>query len=76
MKTIAARVSGVHDHSGFCAKQYSYFRVGNSSDVTTATTTGTVLMGGGTDVDAAFQWMCQRSGRRLSRDSGDGDGCL
>ena len=23
---------------------------------------GTVLMGGGTDVDAAFQWMCQRSG--------------
>jgi cyanophycinase len=46
----------------FCAKQYSYFRVGNSGDVTTATTPGTVLMGGGTDVDAAFQWMCQRSG--------------
>src|SRR5438477_9198745 len=46
----------------FCAKQYSYFRVGNASDVTTATTPGTVLMGGGTDVDAAFQWMCQRSG--------------
>jgi cyanophycinase len=46
----------------FSAKQYSYFRVGNTSDVTTATTSGTVLMGGGTDVDAAFQWMCQRSG--------------
>ena len=46
----------------FSAKQYSYFRVGNSSDVTTPTTPGTVLMGGGTDVDAAFQWMCQRSG--------------
>src|SRR5437763_6642876 len=44
------------------AKQYSYFRVGNDNDVTTATTPGTVLMGGGTDVDAAFQWMCQRSG--------------
>ena len=44
------------------AKQYSYFRVGNNNDVTTATTPGTVLMGGGTDVDAAFQWMCQRSG--------------
>ena len=43
-------------------KKYSYFRVGNASDVTTATTPGTVLMGGGTDVDAAFQWMCQRSG--------------
>jgi cyanophycinase-like exopeptidase len=46
----------------YAAKKYSYFRVGNSNDVTTATTAGTVLMGGGTDVDAAFQWMCQRSG--------------
>src|SRR5262244_3614395 len=45
----------------FAAKSYSYFRVGNASDVSTATTAGTVLMGGGTDVDAAFQWMCQRS---------------
>src|SRR5215472_12006231 len=44
------------------AKKYSYFRVGNPHDVTTATTPGTVLMGGGTDVDAVFQWMCQRSG--------------
>src|SRR5882757_914034 len=44
------------------AKQYSYFRVGNPNDVTTSTTPGTVLMGGGTDVDAAFQWMCQKSG--------------
>jgi cyanophycinase len=46
----------------FAAKQYSYFRVGNAADVTTSTTPGTVLMGGGTDVDAAFQWMCGRSG--------------
>jgi cyanophycinase len=46
----------------FGAKQYSYFRVGNQNDVTTSTTPGTVLMGGGTDVDAAFQWVCQRSG--------------
>src|SRR5437762_14274453 len=49
-------------HLAFGAKQYSYFRVGNSNDVTTATTPGIVLMGGSTDVDAAFQWMCQRSG--------------
>ena len=48
--------------SAHAAKQYSYFRVGNPSDVTGSTTAGTVLMGGGTDVDAAFQWMCQRSG--------------
>jgi cyanophycinase len=51
--------------SGFpvsAAKKYSYFRVGNANNVDTSTTPGTVLMGGGTDVDAAFQWMCQRSG--------------
>src|SRR6478736_2373553 len=48
--------------NSFAAKSYSYFRVGSASDVATATTAGTVLMGGGTDVDAAFQWMCQRSG--------------
>jgi cyanophycinase len=46
----------------FAAKSYSYFRVGNATDISAATTAGTVLMGGGTDVDAAFQWMCQRSG--------------
>lgn len=49
-------------YPAFSAKQYSYFRVGNANDITTSTTPGTVLMGGGTDVDAAFQWMCQRSG--------------
>ncbi len=48
--------------SAQAGKQYSYFRVGNTSDVTGSSTAGTVLMGGGTDVDAAFQWMCQRSG--------------
>src|SRR5882724_12949107 len=46
----------------FAAKQYSYFRVGNPTDISASTSPGTVLMGGGTDVDAAFQWMCQRSG--------------
>jgi cyanophycinase len=46
----------------YAAKKYTYFRVGNQNDVITTATAGTVLMGGGTDVDAAFQWMCQRSG--------------
>lgn len=47
----------------FAAKKpYTYYRVGNPSDITASTTAGTVLMGGGTDVDAAFQWMCGRSG--------------
>src|ERR1700756_4194588 len=63
MRSIAAVLFALCIASpAFSAKQYSYFRVGSSNDVTTATTAGTVLMGGGTDVDAAFQWMCQRSG--------------
>ena len=48
--------------SASAAKRYSYFRVGRGVDVRPATTAGTVLMGGGNDVDAAFEWMCQRSG--------------
>lgn len=46
----------------FAAKQYSYYRVGNPNDVSPATTAGTMLEGGGTDVDAAYQWMCNLSG--------------
>src|SRR5215210_3287813 len=36
----------------------TYFRLGQLTDATAATTPGTVLMGGSTDVDAAFQWLC------------------
>lgn len=47
----------------FAAKSnYEYYCVGSQNDVTTTTTAGTVLMGGGTDVDAAFQWMIGKSG--------------
>jgi hypothetical protein len=62
MKKTVALLALFCASNTFAAKSYSYFRVGNQSDVATATTAGTVLMGGGTDVDAAFQWMCQRSG--------------
>lgn len=44
------------------APPYTYVRVGSASDVSPTTTAGTVLMGGGTDVDAAFQWLCNRGG--------------
>jgi cyanophycinase len=37
-------------------------RVGAISDTTTTSTAGTVLMGGGSDVDAAFTWMINKSG--------------
>lgn len=36
--------------------------VGDSTDVIKTVAGGTVLMGGGTDVDAAFKWMIDRSG--------------
>ena len=62
MKKLIFLVLLVSSINSLAAKQYSYFRLGNANDVTTSTTPGTVLMGGGTDVDAAFQWMCQRSG--------------
>jgi cyanophycinase len=47
----------------FAAKKpYDYYVVGNSADVVTSTTAGTVLAGGGSDVAAAFQWMITKSG--------------
>jgi cyanophycinase len=42
--------------------KYRYFRVGNPADITTKTQPGFALIGGGKDLDAAFLWMCQRSG--------------
>jgi cyanophycinase-like exopeptidase len=43
---------------------FQAFIAGNPGDAQPAPTLspGLVLMGGGTDVDAAFQWMCQRAG--------------
>ena len=43
---------------------YQSFIVGNPADAQQSPnlSPGLVLMGGGTDVDAAFQWMCQRAG--------------
>ncbi|MEN3326469.1 MAG: hypothetical protein V7638_1276 [Acidobacteriota bacterium] len=43
---------------------FTSFVVGNPGDAQPSPTMspGLVLMGGGTDVDAAFQWMCQRAG--------------
>jgi len=43
---------------------FTSFIVGNPGDAQASPnlSPGLVLMGGGTDVDAAFQWMCQRAG--------------
>lgn len=41
---------------------YKYFRVGNAADVAGHPRAGYALMGGGTDLDEAFRWMCERAG--------------
>lgn len=44
------------------ALAYRYFRIGNPHNVQVSAQPGYALMGGGTDLDAAFVWLCQRSG--------------
>jgi cyanophycinase len=41
---------------------YKYFRSGNPKDVQTTTVPGIAMMGGGTDLDEAFRWLCNRGG--------------
>lgn len=43
------------------AAKKTYFRVGNAADAAAVTTAATVLMGGSTDVDEAFKWLCARA---------------
>ncbi len=43
-------------------EHYTYFQRGNTSDATPKTEGGFVLMGGGGDVDEAFQWMDTKGG--------------
>ena len=46
---------------GACAaSDYKYFRSGNASDVETKATFGIAMMGGGSDLDDAFRWLCGR----------------
>lgn len=40
---------------------YQYFRVGNEEDVQTQATAGIAMMGGGTDLDEAFRWLCSKA---------------
>ncbi len=40
---------------------YSLGRIGSGTDAEVETRSGLVIMGGGTDVDAAFKWMIDRS---------------
>ena len=44
------------------APAYRYFRVGNAGNVAATPRAGYALMGGGTDLDEAFRWLCERAG--------------
>src|SRR5580698_901266 len=42
------------------SKSFQYFRLGNKEDAQTRPSGGTAMMGGGTDLDEAFRWLCQK----------------
>jgi cyanophycinase len=39
---------------------YKYFRLGNKEDVQTKPMAGIAMMGGGSDLDEAFRWLCRK----------------
>jgi len=40
---------------------WQYFRLGNKVDAQSHPAAGTALMGGGTDLDEAFRWLCKKA---------------
>jgi cyanophycinase len=52
--------AGVSPANGELA--YRYSRLGNASDAAGTPRAGYALMGGGTDLDEAFKWLCERAG--------------
>jgi cyanophycinase len=40
---------------------YQYFRIGQATDISTHPSPGIALMGGGTDIDDAFRWLCEKA---------------
>jgi cyanophycinase len=42
------------------ADSYKYFRLGNPKDVPTRPVAGIAMMGGGSDLNEAFAWLCNR----------------
>ena len=44
------------------AASFQYMRIGSQTDVTTKTSFGIAMMGGGSDLDEAFGWLCNKGG--------------
>ena len=58
------------------AESYKYFRLGNKDDIQTKPVFGIAMMGGGTDLDEAFRWLCNKGNGGdflILRASGDDD---
>ena len=45
------------------AASYKYFRIGSKQDAVTSPTSGIAMMGGGSDLDEAFSWLCNKGNR-------------
>lgn len=43
------------------APSYTYIRIGQKIDSTTTPSFGIAMMGGGSDLDEAFRWLCQKA---------------
>ena len=43
------------------AASYRYLRLGNQNDILTKPAAGVAMMGGGTDIDQAFRWLCRKA---------------
>jgi len=58
------------------AASWQYLRLGNKNDIQTRPSGATAMMGGGTDLDDAFRWLCQKANGGdflVLRASGDDD---
>jgi cyanophycinase len=42
------------------AQSYTYFRIGNKADIRSQPKAGMAMMGGGSDLDEAFRWLCEK----------------
>ena len=42
------------------AASWQYFRLGNATDIETHAVGGIAMMGGGSDLDEAFRWLCEK----------------
>src|SRR5208337_3654139 len=43
------------------AQSYKYIRIGQKNDVETRPSAGVAMMGGGSDLDEAFRWLCRKA---------------